>query len=109
MTLLFSPTGTKSVTASETDIFTIITTQNYYGLYVFVNNMGASHTVDIRIYIWDNTDSVYRLLDTHTFTGVQTDTAKFIPLLPLRRAKITVQRTGGSDFNMNYEVVSQTG
>lgn len=108
MTLTFTA-GTKSVTASETDIFTILTTQNYYGIYLFVNNMASGHTVDVKIYIWDNTDSVYRLLDTHQFIGVQTDTAKFIPLLPLRRFKVTVQRTGGSDFNMNYETVSQTG
>jgi hypothetical protein len=108
MALTFTA-GTVTTTASEADIFTPITVAGWYGLHIFTHNMTATETFVIRVYLWDsNATAAYRLFDTITLTGDQTNDAAFVPVIPTQQYKVTVQRTAGTDRVLNYVVITQT-
>jgi hypothetical protein len=112
MTQVFTQ-GTKNVTTTETEIFTPVIEVNYFGVYLFIGLM-TTNDIIVKQYVWNNVRSVYELFETPlTQTGQTNDTVKFIPLLPLRRFRLTVQRTSGVGANTNYDIdfdiVTQSG
>ena len=109
MALTFTP-GTVMTITSEADIFTPITTPaGYYGLHIHTQNMTGTETFVIKVYTWDsNATAQFRLFDTVTLTGDQTNDANFVPMIPTERYKVTVQKTAGTDRVLNYVIVAQT-
>ena len=108
MALTFT-NGTYTTTTSEADIFTPLTTAGYYGLHIFFQNMTGTETFVIKVYTYDsNATAAFRLFDTITLTGAQTNTAAFIPMIPTQQYKVTVQKTAGTNRVLNYVIVTQT-
>jgi hypothetical protein len=112
MTLQFTD-GVKTVTNTETDIFTPITTQQYYGINLFIQNIGTNDLI-VRQYTWNPRNSTYQLAEPpHTQIGLPNDTCLFVPIKPCRRFKITVQRTEGvganTDYVIDYDIITQSG
>lgn len=112
MTQIFTQ-GTKNVTTTETEIFTPVIEVNYFGVYIFIGLM-TTNDIIVKQYVWNNVRSQYELFDTPlTQTGQTNDTVKFIPLLPLRRFRLTVQRTNGvganTNYDIDYDIVTQSG
>src|SRR5688572_5945546 len=103
MTLQFDD-GVKTVTNAETEIFTPLTTTRYYGLNIFVHNISTNDII-IKQYAWNPRNSTYQLAaPPFTQTGASVDTCHFIPLIPARRFRVTVQRTEGVGANTNYNI-----
>src|SRR5687768_8986695 len=107
MTLIFDSIANFSVTASEQDLFTPIVGENYYGIKIYTHNINTNDIIII-FYDYDPVGAVYRELDRYTQTGTSTDTAKFFTLIPQRRFKVTVQRTIGSNYNINADIITRT-
>ena len=103
--------GTKTVTTTESDIFTPIIEETYRALYINTKNMSTNDIV-VMVYIWDDTYSEYTTFEPLNQTGLTTDKMKLIPLLPVRRFKVTVRRTSGvganADYEISYDIVKQT-
>jgi len=101
MTLTFT-SGSKTTTSSESNFFDV-TADRFFGMWVYLHNMTASETFRIKVYSLDSNTSTMRVYSTYDISGVQADPAFFIPMLPDREYKVTIQRTGGSDRAVTWK------
>ena len=99
--------GTLTTTASEQNLFDV-TADAHYATYIFTHNMASGDTVVIKIYVKDQNGATMRLYHTATLTGAQTDPAYFIPFLPTKQYKVSIQRTGGTDRAYTWQRVEVT-
>jgi hypothetical protein len=98
--------GTYTTTASEANMFTDVVDDKLHGVLIFLHNMTATETFVFKIYLYDpNGTPAFRLFDSITLTGVQAIPARYVPLIPSRQYRITVQRTAGTDRVINYDLV----
>lgn len=95
MTITFT-NGSTTSTSSEASIWDNTADRHYSG-WIFTHNMTAAETIVIKVYVYDQNAATYRVWNTATLSGVQSDPAFFIPFVPTKRHKVTIQRTGGSD------------
>lgn len=95
MVLTFS-NGTITTTASEQNLFDV-TGDKYYATHIFLHNMTGTETFVIKVYVYDTNGTTYRLYQTETLTGSQSDPCVFIPFLPTPQYKVSIQRTAGTD------------
>lgn len=95
MTLTFT-NGTITSSATEQNLFDI-TTDDHYATYIFTHNMTATETIVIKVYVRDENASTMRTYQTETLTGVQADPAIFIPFVPTKQYRVSIQRTAGTD------------
>src|SRR5687767_8008558 len=96
--------GTTTTTASEQTISEVTGVQ-HYAHWLYLNNMTASETFRIKVYVYDQTSSTYRQYLTQDQIGVQASPAYYIPFIPARRYKVTIQRTAGSDRSVTWDRV----
>ena len=107
MGLVFS-NGTLTTSAVEQDLFSPTASDAYYAGYIFCHNMQVGDTVVIRVYVKDQEAGTNRVFQTATLTGVQSDPAYFVPFLPTKAFRITIQRTAGTDRVYNWMRVDVT-
>ncbi len=89
--------GSITSSASEQNIWNVTADEHFAG-WIFTHNMTAAETIVIRIYVKDqDSGTITRTFQTITLTGVQTDAAYYIPWLPTKQHKVTIQRTAGTD------------
>ncbi len=105
--LVFS-NGTVTSSAVEQDLFSPTSSDAYYGAYIFCHNMQVGDTVVIKIYVKDQEGGTNRIFQTVTLSNVQSDPAYFVPFLPTKAYKITIQRTAGTDRVYNWMRVDVT-
>ena len=105
MVLAFTA-GTYTTTSSEANMFSDVVADKAHGVLIFLHNMTASETFVFKIWLYDpNGTPAFRLFDEITISGVQAKPARYIPFIPSRQYRITVQRTAGSDRVIDYDVV----
>ena len=95
MTISFS-NGSITTTASEQNIVDV-TADEHFSLWIFAHNMQAGDTVVIKTKVLDANTSTMRQYDQTTLSGVQSSPAYFIPWLPCKQYRVTIQRTAGTD------------
>jgi len=95
MTILFT-NGSLTSSSSEQTIFDV-SGDEHYSAWIFTHNMTSSESVRIKVYVFDSNTSTLRIYEDVTLSGVQSKPAYFIPWLPQREYKVTLQRTAGSD------------
>jgi len=100
MTLNFT-SGSITSSASEQTIFDV-TANEHYASFIFTQNMTASETIIIRIYVLDSNTATMRLYEEQSISGVQADPAYFVPFVPAQEYKVTIQRTAGSDKSYTW-------
>jgi hypothetical protein len=88
--------GSITSTSSEQTICDI-SGDEHYSLWIFTHNMTTSETVRIKVYVFDSNTSTLRIYEDQTISGVQAKPAYYIPWIPAREFKVTIQRTAGSD------------
>ena len=87
--------GSISTTTAEKVVFDV-TADEFFTTWMFAHNMQSGDTVIIRVYVKDQDSAVMRIASSHTLTGVQDPPGLFIPFVPSKQYKVTIQRTGGS-------------
>ena len=101
--------GTITTSASEQNLFDITTGgPKYFTTIVFLNAMTSTETFVFKVYVYDTNATTYRVYQTITVTGAQTDPAGYIPTLLSAQYKVTVQRTAGTDRSVTWERFEQT-
>lgn len=88
--------GTITTSASEQTIFDV-TADRYYATWIFTQNMTASETFVVKVYVKDQNAGLMRQYDSFTLTGDQPSDSFYIPYITTKEYKVTIQRTGGSD------------
>lgn len=106
MALTFTD-GTITTSASEQNLFDV-TADAHYATHIFLHNMTASETFVIKVYVKDQNATTMRLYHTGTLTGVQSDPAYFIPFLPTKQYRVSIQRTAGTDRAVTWQRIDQT-
>lgn len=95
MVITFSD-GIITTTTSEQNIFDV-TADEHFAAWIFTHNMQAGDTVVIKIKTLDANTSTIRQYDTVSLSGVQASPSYFIPWLPCKQYRVTIQRTAGTD------------
>jgi hypothetical protein len=88
--------GNVTTDGSEQNLFDI-TSDSHFATWIFTHNMQSGDAVTIRVYVYDENTTTLRLYDLQGLVGVQSSPAIFIPFLPSRRYKVSIQRTAGTD------------
>jgi phenolic acid decarboxylase len=70
--------------------------------------MTATETFVFKVYVYDTNATTYRIFQTITLTGVQTDPAGYIPTVLSSQYKVTVQRTAGTDKAVTWKRFEHT-
>ena len=101
--------GTITTSASEQDLFDITAGgPKYFTTIVFTNAMTATETFVFKVYVYDTNATTYRVFQTITLTGAQTDPAGYLPTLLSSQYKVSVQRTAGTDRAVTWKRFEQT-
>ena len=94
---LSQTSGNLTVTTSELNLFASQTTLQHYACWIFLNSMGASDVVEIKVYINDPQGTpAERLYFTAQYSGVQDDPAIFVPYVPTNSFRVTLKRIAGT-------------
>lgn len=106
MVLAFS-NGTITSSASEQNLFDV-TADAHFATYVFRHNMQAGDTVTIKVYVLDENTATMRLYQTESYSEVQADPALFIPFMPTKQYRVSIQRTAGTDRAYTWQRIQST-
>ena len=81
-----------------------ITADKHFAGWLFLNNMGANEVISVRIYVQDtdNSGALKKYIDT-SISGSQGTPAFFIPYVPTKQHKVTVQLTAGSNVAVYWQ------
>ena len=81
-----------------------ITADKHFAGWLFLNNMGAIEVISVRIYVQDtdNSGALKKYIDT-SISGSQGTPAFFIPYVPTKQHKVTVQLTAGSNVAVYWQ------
>ncbi len=101
MTLTFTD-GTLTTTASEQTIVDL-TADEHFAIWLFLHNMTSSETFRVKVYVKDQNTTTLRQFSTTDYTGVQASPAVFVPFLPTKEFKVTIQRTAGTDKAVTWQ------
>lgn len=104
MVLSFDANGSQSVTSSETDLFTAVTSLKTYFCYVSCHNMASGDIFVIRTYVKDENTSTTRVLykDIITYGLIQNQPIYFVPPVPTNSFKVTIQKLSGTDRTFTW-------
>ena len=107
MTLTFTD-GTLTTTTSEQNFFDV-TADAHYGCWIFLHNMAASDIMVIKVYVKDQNAGSMRVWLQKTLNDAQTNEPSwFVPFVPTKQYKVSIQRTGGADRAVTWQRITQT-
>ena len=95
--------GNVTTDGTEQELYNIVA-DKHFASWIFLNNLPSLGTVVIRVYIEDTNDAgtLKKYLDD-TVTGVPVSPAHFIPFLPTKRYRVTIQRVLGANFTLYWQ------
>jgi len=99
--------GSVTTTSSEATVTDTIA-DAVFSMYLFLHNMTATETFRIKVYVRDENAGTLRLYNNIDYTGVQSNPAIFIPPLPTKEFKVSIQRTAGTDKAVTWQLVQFT-
>ena len=95
--------GNVTTDGTEQSLWNITADKPFAG-WIFLNNMGANEVISVRIYVQDenNSATLKKYIDT-SISGSQGTPAFFIPYVPSKQHKVTVQLTAGSNVVLYWQ------
>lgn len=94
--------GSKLTDGTEQNLFDI-TADKHFALWLFTHNMLAGDTIQVRVNVKDqNTTTMRKYIDT-AISDAQTKPAFFIPFVPTKQYKVSIQRTAGTDRTYTFQ------
>ena len=95
--------GNVTTNGTEQTVWNITADKHFAG-WLFLNNMGANEVISVRIYVQDtdNSGALKKYIDT-SISGAQGTPAFFIPYVPTKQHKVTVQLTAGSNIAVYWQ------
>lgn len=102
MTIVEGDKGSELVTSGVVDLFTSQTALKYYATYVYFQNVAASDSFEITIFVNDPQTSTERIYDQFTISGNISADAVFIPFLPTDSYRVTAQKITGTDRALTW-------
>ena len=95
--------GNVTTNGTEQTVWNITADKHFAG-WLFLNNMGANEVISVRIYVQDtdNSGALKKYIDT-SISGAQGTPAFFIPYVPTKQHRVTVQLTAGSNVAVYWQ------
>jgi hypothetical protein len=95
--------GNVTTNGTEQTIWDITADKHFAG-WIFTDNMTATETISIKVWVQDTNDTatLKKYVDTE-ITGAQGTPAFFIPYVPTKQHKVTIQRTAGTDRTFYWQ------
>ena len=88
--------GSETTDGTEQNLFDI-TADKHFALWLFTHNMLSGDKIQVRVNVKDqNTTTMRKYIDTE-IADAQTKPAFFIPFVPTKQYKVSIQRTAGTD------------
>lgn len=106
MTYTFS-SDDQTTTASEVNLFDL-TNDAEFAAWIFLDEMTASETFRINVYVKDQADGTMRQYLTQDYTGVQASPAIYISPVITKQFRVSIQRTAGTDREITWQVIEVT-
>ena len=94
--------GNVTTDGTEQNLFDI-TADNHFATWIFTHNMASGDSVTIKVYVYDNNATTLRLYESVTLTDAQSIPAMFIPFIPTKEYKVSIQRVAGTDRNYTWQ------
>jgi len=88
--------GNVTTNGTEQSLFDV-TADKHYASWIFAHNMQAGDTIQVRVYTKDQNDGVMRKYVDAAISDSQTTPAFYIPYIPAKQYKVSIQRTAGTD------------
>lgn len=105
MTIGFTDGRITTTGSSEQTIIDYSSIDTHFAFWIFLNNLGASDEYRIRVYTKDSNSSTLRRYIEVRKSGIQENTAVFIPYIDTTELKVTIQRTAGTDSDVTWQAV----
>jgi len=94
--------GTQASTASEVNLFDI-TDDRSFALWLFTHNMIAGDELLVKVFVKDENSGTMRRYQKYLLVGLQDNPAKYIPFVPTKQYRVTIQRLVGSDRTYTWQ------
>jgi hypothetical protein len=91
-------------TSSEADLLELVGDQ-HNSFILFIQNLTASETILLKVYFWDEVSSTYQLYSSDSISGTDPEKAKHFAFTFTSKLKATIQRTAGTDKQINFMTV----
>jgi len=102
MTLTEGDKGSELVTSSVVNLFVSQIGLKYYATYVYFQNIAASDSFKIIIFVNDPESATERIYDQFTISDDISADAVFIPFLPTDSYRVTAQKITGTDRSLTW-------
>lgn len=103
MALAFPANGTLVLTASQQDLFAQVSGQKLYAVMVHLDTMIAGDTVEIRIFVHDQADTIERQFQLSTFNAVQTSPSQYFDFVATQKYRVSIVQTVGAFRTISWE------
>jgi len=94
--------GSQASTASEANLFDI-TADKHFAMWLHTNLMVSGDTLQIRVYVKDENGSAMRKYIDTSLSDAQSDPSFFIPFVPTKQYRVSIQRTAGTDRTYTWQ------
>ncbi len=103
MTLIFTD-GTITTSASEQNLFDT-TTDRHFATWLFFHNQQSGDVFTVKVYVKDQNGATMRIYENRSiaFSDVSGNPAVFIPPVPTKQYKVSIQRTSGVDRAVTWQ------
>lgn len=88
---------------TEQELFNIVA-DKHFSTWIFLDNLPSAGTVTIRVFVEDTNDTatLKKYVDD-TVTGITAIPSYFIPFVPTKRYRVTIQRVAGANFTLFWQ------
>jgi len=101
MALTFA-NGEVTTDGTEQDIFDI-TADKHFATWIHFDQLIAGDTMQVRVYVIDTQDATERKYIDTEVAGAQSSPAYFIPFIPAKQYRVSIQRTSASNRTISWQ------
>ena len=95
-------TGATAVTTTETDLFSVVTSDSYHSCSISLGLMVSGDVYVFRCYGYDDTLGGATLNYTETKSGIQTETKLTFNPIAESHYRVTAQKISGTNHTFNW-------
>lgn len=94
--------GEVTTDGTEQDLFDI-TADKHFAAWLHFDQAIAGDTFQVRVYVLDQQDALMRKYIDTEIAGAQESPAFFIPFVPTKEYRVSIQRTSATDRTISFQ------